>query len=51
MNDTESLLELLALADIEIESGNTIPIEEVMKEFGVESKQTGPSEQNEDSCR
>jgi hypothetical protein len=51
MNDPQLLLELLALADIEIESGNTIPIEDVMKEFGLETKQTRPDEQHEDSCR
>jgi prevent-host-death family protein len=37
MNDTLALLKILALADKEIESGDTVPIEDVMAEFGVEA--------------
>ncbi len=33
--ETMALLKILAIADQEIESGDTVPIEEVMKEFGV----------------
>jgi prevent-host-death family protein len=34
--ETLALLKLLAFADREIEAGATVPIEEVMAEFGVE---------------
>ena len=37
MEETQALLKLLALADKEIEDGETVPIEEVMAEFGVEA--------------
>lgn len=33
---SQLLHEILALADREIEAGETVPIEDVMKEFGVE---------------
>jgi hypothetical protein len=33
------LLKVLAMAEKEIENGDTIPIEEVMAEFGVESQE------------
>ncbi len=33
--ETMALLKILAIADQEIESGETVPIEDVMKEFGV----------------
>ena len=36
MQETLSLLKVLALADKEIEAGTTVPIEDVMAEFGVE---------------
>jgi prevent-host-death family protein len=35
--ETQALLKILAFADKEIETGETIPIEEVMAEFGVEA--------------
>jgi prevent-host-death family protein len=35
--ETMALLKILALADKEIEAGATVPIEEVMTEFGVEA--------------
>jgi prevent-host-death family protein len=35
--ETMALLKILALADKEIEAGATVPIEEVMAEFGVEA--------------
>ena len=37
MEETQTLLKLLALADKEIEAGDTVPIEEVMAEFGMEA--------------
>ena len=37
MQETQALLKLLAMADKDIEAGNTVPIEEVMAEFGVEA--------------
>ena len=40
MDETQALLEVLALADKEIEAGETVPIEEIMKEFGVEANST-----------
>ncbi len=40
MHETLTLLKILALADKEIEAGQTVPIEEVMAEFGVEAPQT-----------
>jgi prevent-host-death family protein len=39
MHETQTLLKILALADKEIEAGETVPIEEVMAEFGVEAAQ------------
>jgi prevent-host-death family protein len=39
LNETQVLLKILAHADKEIEAGETIPIEEVMAEFGVEAAQ------------
>jgi prevent-host-death family protein len=39
MLETQALLKLLAMADKDIEDGNTVPIEEVMAEFGVEAVQ------------
>jgi len=39
MQETQMLLKVLALADKEIEAGETVPIEEVMAEFGVEASQ------------
>jgi hypothetical protein len=35
MDDSQVLNKILALADIEIEYGETVPAEEIMKEFGV----------------
>lgn len=35
MQETETLLKILALADKEIDAGDTVPIEEIMQEFGV----------------
>jgi prevent-host-death family protein len=35
--ETKTLLKLLTLADKEIEAGETVPIEDVMAEFGVEA--------------
>jgi prevent-host-death family protein len=40
MQETMSLLKVLALADREIEAGETVPIEDVMTEFGVEDAQS-----------
>jgi hypothetical protein len=40
MDDTQALLRNLALADREIETGEMVPIEEVMEEFGVEAPKT-----------
>ena len=37
MEETQTLLKILALADKEIEAGETVPIEEMMAEFGVEA--------------
>jgi prevent-host-death family protein len=37
MHETLTLLKILAYADKEIEAGDTVPIEEVMAEFGVEA--------------
>jgi len=37
--ETQALLKLLAMADKEIEAGETVSIEEVMAEFGVETAQ------------
>jgi prevent-host-death family protein len=37
MGETLTLLKVLALADREIEAGETVPIEEVMAEFGLEA--------------
>jgi len=39
MDETLVLLKILAYADKEIEAGETIPIEEVMAEFGTEALQ------------
>ena len=39
MDETQALLKVLAMAEKEIENGDTIPIEEVMAEFGVESQE------------
>jgi prevent-host-death family protein len=39
MNETQVLLKILAFADKEIEVGETVSIEEVMAEFGVEVTQ------------
>jgi hypothetical protein len=36
MQETERLIRVLTLADQEIEAGDTVPIEDVMKEYGVE---------------
>jgi prevent-host-death family protein len=35
MQETQVLLKILAHADKEIEAGDTVPIEDVMREFGV----------------
>jgi prevent-host-death family protein len=37
MQETETLVKILALADKEIEAGHTVPIEDIMEEFGVEA--------------
>jgi prevent-host-death family protein len=37
MQETQTLLKVLALADKEIEAGETVPLEEVMAEFSVEA--------------
>ncbi len=39
MDETLALLRVLTLADKEIDAGATVPIEEVMKEFGIEAAQ------------
>ena len=39
MDETQVLLKILAYADKEIEAGETVPIEDVMAEFGVEAVQ------------
>lgn len=39
MQDTQDLIKVLALADKEIEAGDTVPIEDIMVEFGVEAVQ------------
>jgi prevent-host-death family protein len=39
MQETQVLLKVLALAEKEIEAGETVPVEEVMAEFGVEALQ------------
>jgi prevent-host-death family protein len=39
MQETEKLVRVLALADKEIEAGETVPIEDVMKEYGMEPPQ------------
>jgi prevent-host-death family protein len=36
MQETETLIKILAHADKQIEAGDTVPIEEIMEEFGVE---------------
>jgi prevent-host-death family protein len=40
MDETQALLKVLAMAEEEIEAGETVPIEEVMEEFGVEETQS-----------
>ena len=35
MGETQALLKILALADKEIDAGETVPIEEVMAEYGM----------------
>ncbi len=37
MQETEAMLRILALADREIEAGDTVPIEEIMQEYGIEA--------------
>jgi prevent-host-death family protein len=37
MHETLNLLKLLAQSDREIEAGQTVPIEEIMAEFGIEA--------------
>jgi prevent-host-death family protein len=37
MDETQTLLKTLAHADRQIEAGETLPIEEVMEEFGAEA--------------
>jgi len=37
MDETQVLLKILAHADKEIATGETVPIEEVMAEFGVKA--------------
>ena len=39
MHDTQDLIKVLALADKENEAGDTVPIEDIMVEFGVEAVQ------------
>jgi prevent-host-death family protein len=39
MDETLTLLKVLTLADKEIAAGETVPLEEVMKEFGLEAVQ------------
>jgi len=39
VNETLTLLRVLSLADKEIAAGETVPIEDVMAEFGVEATQ------------
>jgi prevent-host-death family protein len=39
MHETQVLLKVLALTEKEIDAGETVPIEEVMAEFGVEAPQ------------
>ena len=39
MQETQALLKILAFPDREIEAGDTVPIEEVMAEFGMEAAQ------------
>jgi prevent-host-death family protein len=39
MDETQALLKVLAMADEEIEAGETVPIEEVMEEFDVKDTQ------------
>jgi prevent-host-death family protein len=40
MDETQALLRVLAMAEEEIEAGETVPIEEVMEEFGVRETQS-----------
>jgi len=37
MQETQALLKILAMADKEIAAGDTVPIEEIMDEFGVKA--------------
>jgi len=37
MQETQALLKILAQADSEIEAGDTVPIEDIMEEYGVEA--------------
>ena len=37
MHETQALLKVLAHADREIQAGDTIPIEDLMKDYGVEA--------------
>ena len=39
MQETQALLKMLAMADKEIEAGDTVPIEEIMEEFGVRANE------------
>ena len=43
MDNSRVLFKILILADKEIEAGETVAIEEVMKEFGVEAPKTTES--------
>lgn len=40
MLETQALLKILAIADKEIEAGDTVPIEDIMEEFGVEASKS-----------
>jgi prevent-host-death family protein len=37
MQETQALLKILAQADSEIDAGDTVPIEDIMQEYGVEA--------------
>ena len=38
MEETQTLIHILALSEKEIKAGDTVPIEEIMREYGVEAE-------------
>lgn len=42
MDETQPLLKALALADKELDAGEAVAVEEVMKEFGLDAERSEP---------